>query len=218
MHTRILEMKVVRNLTAMAVVAGALTIAAQARADEIHFWLNQPECTGGCGAGTAPALLSNSSSDEVFVTLNSSTSATVEFVAPGSPGPTSIDTPVYINVSGTFSATTNLPGGVTGPGSEDHFGTMDLGTAANEGDVDVFLYLTATGSNSWLDAAAVLTPTTGYGAAYSHGFEAVVGGSQDAGYYSVTPLPAALPLFATGLGVMGLLGRRRKRKAQALAA
>jgi hypothetical protein len=28
-----------------------------------------------------------------------------------------------------------------------------------------------------------------------------------------TPLPAALPLFATGLGAMGLLGWRRKRKA-----
>jgi PKD repeat protein len=33
-----------------------------------------------------------------------------------------------------------------------------------------------------------------------------------------TPLPAALPLFATGLGVMGLFGWRRKRKAQAIAA
>jgi hypothetical protein len=30
---------------------------------------------------------------------------------------------------------------------------------------------------------------------------------------ATTPLPAALPLFATGLGVMGLLGWRRKRKA-----
>jgi hypothetical protein len=29
---------------------------------------------------------------------------------------------------------------------------------------------------------------------------------------SETPLPAALPLFATGLGVVGLLGWRRKRK------
>ena len=34
---------------------------------------------------------------------------------------------------------------------------------------------------------------------------------------SQTPLPAALPLFATGLGALGLLGWRRKRKAQAAA-
>lgn len=33
-----------------------------------------------------------------------------------------------------------------------------------------------------------------------------------------TPLPAALPLFATGLGVMGLFGRRRKRTAAAVVA
>ena len=32
-----------------------------------------------------------------------------------------------------------------------------------------------------------------------------------------TPLPGALPLFATGLGALGLLGWRRKRKAQAVA-
>jgi hypothetical protein len=37
--------------------------------------------------------------------------------------------------------------------------------------------------------------------------------------YTATPLPAALPLFATGLGAMGLAGWRRKRKnAAALAA
>jgi hypothetical protein len=33
-----------------------------------------------------------------------------------------------------------------------------------------------------------------------------------AGTVDPTPLPAALPLFATGLGAMGLLGWRRKRK------
>ena len=32
-----------------------------------------------------------------------------------------------------------------------------------------------------------------------------------------TPLPATLPLFATGLGALGLLGWRRKKKAQAAA-
>ena len=32
---------------------------------------------------------------------------------------------------------------------------------------------------------------------------------------AMVPLPAALPLFATGIGGLGLLGWRRKRKAQA---
>ena len=35
---------------------------------------------------------------------------------------------------------------------------------------------------------------------------------------AATPIPATLPLFATGLGAFGLLGWRRKRKAAALAA
>jgi hypothetical protein len=35
---------------------------------------------------------------------------------------------------------------------------------------------------------------------------------------STTPLPAALPLFITGLGALGLLGWRKKRKATAPAA
>jgi hypothetical protein len=38
----------------------------------------------------------------------------------------------------------------------------------------------------------------------------------DFGPTSVTPLPTALPLFATGLSALGLLGWRRKQKAQAV--
>jgi len=34
---------------------------------------------------------------------------------------------------------------------------------------------------------------------------------------SETPLPATLPLFASGLGALGVLGWRRKRKVQATA-
>jgi hypothetical protein len=34
---------------------------------------------------------------------------------------------------------------------------------------------------------------------------------------TIAPLPAALPLFATGLGALGLLGWRRKRKNAAIA-
>jgi hypothetical protein len=44
------------------------------------------------------------------------------------------------------------------------------------------------------------------------GFSVKGGGS-----LSATPLPAALPLFAAGLGLVGLLAKRRKRKGFALA-
>jgi len=47
----------------------------------------------------------------------------------------------------------------------------------------------------------------------SPGLDNVVGTAATA-----TPLPAALPLFATGLGAFGLLGWRRKKKSAALAA
>ena len=33
---------------------------------------------------------------------------------------------------------------------------------------------------------------------------------------TVMPLPSALPLFGTGLGILGFLGWRRRRKAQAV--
>ena len=45
--------------------------------------------------------------------------------------------------------------------------------------------------------------------------EEVALGSILGGSVTATPLPAALPLFATGLGGLGLLGWRRKRKARA---
>jgi len=44
------------------------------------------------------------------------------------------------------------------------------------------------------------------------------GAYQVNGAVTVTPLPAALPLFATGLGALGLLGWRKKRKNAAIGA
>jgi hypothetical protein len=232
-------MKILRSLTAMAaVVAAALTVAAQARADAIDFFLNTAEG----GATITPTV-------EVIVTgttgsLGDYTAATVELEALSG----TINSPAIINVNGDFSGTytygtvtdpTEHSGGsVTGTQSEDTFGEMSAGSAGGlTGDTTFTFTLTAEGGNSWADAAAVLIPTCpntestpgpgcgGYGVSgasvgystseYSHGFEAVTG-AQDAGYYP-TPAPPighGLPGILAVAGVFfaaGLLERSRKR-------
>ena len=68
-------------------------------------------------------------------------------------------------------------------------------------------FLEITGNvTSQLNSRFNLLPV-GYGGAIASVSESV----------SEAPLPAALPLFATGLGAMGLFGWWRKRKAQAVA-
>jgi PEP-CTERM motif len=216
-------MKIIRNLTAVATVAAALTIAVQARADTYQtFYLTQGESTSG-NAGTAPTPISDSSAVEVVIDLISSTSATVTLTPPSGG---KIETPVYINVNdggtvGNVHVTDNVPGTVfrSDPGqAEDHFGNMNAGAPGGfsicaSGCTETSLIFTLTAENgfTWSNVDAVLMQTTGYGAAYSQGFDAV-DEEQYAGFYTTTPLPATLMLFGSGLGVMGLLGRRRKRK------
>jgi hypothetical protein len=68
-------------------------------------------------------------------------------------------------------------------------------------------------TNSWqLHNGNDNGPTADQGAFTITGPTFVAGGGE-----VTTPLPAALPLFATGLGALGLVGLRRKRKAAAVA-
>ena len=50
------------------------------------------------------------------------------------------------------------------------------------------------------------------GEAYFNIHTTFLTGGEIRGFLAQTPLPAALPLFATGLGTLGLLGWRRKRR------
>ena len=196
---------ILRNLTAMAAAAAALTITAQARADVIDFFLNQPECTNSCTV--VPPTIPDSSAVEVIVTDTSTTSATVEFVGPDG---SNVDTPAYINVKGSFSAMVSIPGGVVPPGGFDQFGTMTVGTGAVKAPTVTFT-LTATDDNSWADAAAVLTPTTNFNAIYGHGFEAETATS-DAGFFTPAPIPepSSLALFGAAFVGLGVFYHRRR--------
>jgi hypothetical protein len=67
------------------------------------------------------------------------------------------------------------------------------------------------------DSLEMADPASGTGTvpAYEYFTVAEYGEELQIATLASTPLPAALPLFASGLGVMGWLGRRRKRKGSA---
>jgi CHRD domain len=111
-------------------------------------------------------------------------------------------------VATTTPTFTDFPTGVTS-GSYDHIFDMTLASSYNPA------FVTATGGTVTLAEAALLAGMAG-GDTYLNIHTTANPGGEIRGFL-VTPLPAALPLFATGLGALGLLGWRRKRKAQAAA-
>jgi hypothetical protein len=75
------------------------------------------------------------------------------------------------------------------------------------------------GSPNGINILFAGVPTSGGSLSFT-GFDSVnlTANSTSSGDPTTTPLPAALPLFASGLSALGLLGWRRKRKAAAIAA
>jgi hypothetical protein len=82
--------------------------------------------------------------------------------------------------------------------------TLCVNTAGENNAVVVF-FVTASGGLSF-DGALVSTTSATRNALTT------------SGTVTQTPIPATLPLFATGIGGLGLLGWRRRRKARAAAA
>jgi hypothetical protein len=94
-------------------------------------------------------------------------------------------------------------GGVTDIGNHCSLGTCTVVLGTNQARFDFFA--DASG-NTFNGAGSALITTTNP--------TFIEAGNSTTTLTSTTPLPAALPLFATGLGALGLLGWRRKRKAR----
>jgi hypothetical protein len=103
-----------------------------------------------------------------------------------------------------------------------------LDNNANSHTFDVTLYITGPSNVSSWGAFNPQPDPPGFGFGYQFGLvgdpdfdfticedgsDAECTGGQFLSFQSATPLPAALPLFASGIGAMGLFGWRRKRKA-----
>jgi len=141
------------------------------------------------------------------------------------PGPSSS---VHSGNSSAFFGPVGSVGGisqnlVTIPGASyivDFWFKPDGGTpssfSASFGGTTLVSLTNPAASSSFLELAFLVTATSGT-TALGFNFR------DDPGFFlfddvsvnQATPLPAALPLFAGGLGVLGLLARRRKRKSAA---
>jgi hypothetical protein len=118
--------------------------------------------------------------------------------------------------AGTYSATTSgpqttFPGALPGSGSfstnaSAQLRTLNFRSEQNGSDTNgnsSFIYYMNGFNNIWYTNPPMTVPS----------FGAISPPSITNTTISVVPLPAALPLFASGIGGLGLLGWRRKRKA-----
>jgi hypothetical protein len=138
----------------------------------------------------------------------------------------SVDEGPYVGVTQSFSTTSGDTYQITFYlGSAFQYQVQDGLTVSADGMSETFTSTNdGTNTNLWQfesfsfvanGSTANLLFSGESGFAYI-GLDNVV--ATDVGVVGTTPVPAALPLFATGLGALGMFGWRRKRKAQAVAA
>jgi hypothetical protein len=192
-----------RIIRCAGVACAIIGLAGSANASPVRFEFSSTCCgIGSTISGTSPgqafelSIIADNGSSSVF---NQTWSLSDYISASLNIGPYTATFDSSVGGSGFFSASTDATGNVTGISLLDNIGNFD-----SLGSADVVLIVNGnrnvvfTMSAYYADANDLTTPDQ----------------------FSVTsaaPLPAALPLFGLGLGALGLLGWRRKRKVTALA-
>ena len=125
------------------------------------------------------------------------------------------------NFSGNFGATNKLVMNLTGGASAQNvlFNILGSGDNSFTNTNLINAIILAPNGNITVNGGSTVNGELISGenitlASHANINEITIGG----GNQTATPLPAALPLFAAGLGAMGLLGWRRKRKGSAAGA
>ena len=192
---------------ACAILGGASPASAVAISTTFNFVPNGT-LTANTGDGTTATSISSGAPDSVTSIITDNTG-----LAPGFPGPGTVitltsPTPVTLGAAFTKSYTTalgvfteNLIVSLVSPGA------TSLGIAATGTITETTLISGSLLTSAPVFYSAAYTQNGGPGAQINASFN-----DSTTAPPSGTPLPAALPLFATGLGAMGLLGWRRKRK------
>jgi hypothetical protein len=116
--------------------------------------------------------------------------------------------PGNVGVAVTPGTLTGFPVGVTSGAYSNSFDLQDLSTYTAA-------FVANFGSGTVAGAEAALIAGLVAGEAYFNIHTSFRPGGEIRGFLQQTPIPGALPLFASGLGVLGLYGWRRKRRATA---
>ena len=173
-----------------------------------HVGANESPPTGSPGTGQAIVVLDTTANTlQVSVTfsgLEAGTTASHIHCCLAFP----FQTGANVMVATTTPTFPNFPLGVTSGSYNMTFNLLDAGSYN-----PAFITSMFNPGGTVASAAAVLEAALLNGETYLNIHTTMFMGGEIRGFLAPVPLPAALPLFATGLGALGLLGWRRKRKA-----
>jgi CHRD domain len=194
-----------RNLAFGAAVSlAAVSLSQPARAVTYTFYATLS------GSVESPPIASPATGFASVIVDDAAETMNVHVTFSGLSGPTTashihccVAAPGNVGVATQVPSFSLFPLGVTS-GTFDH--TFDLTSSTTFNPA----FVTANGGTVAGAETALLAGLLA-GEAYLNIHTTFAPGGEIRGFF-VTPLPGALPLFATGLGALGLLGWRRKRK------